>query len=167
MERGEYKRQREESAEEVDAVKKLREGAYDFLDLLEDADSPDSDLATVMKSFEEEIAASSPSASDQQKNLDSQWLSSGSDLGYLLEASDDELGLPPAGLRQLEGPEEEVNQVWSLNDEIKNAYDALEFETLENNFWPAEEEEEEVIFDGGLFDSPNLRAYLPETTSAV
>ncbi|KAF7819865.1 uncharacterized protein G2W53_025320 [Senna tora] len=67
----------------------------DLLNILDDTDNiPDrentmQDLDSVIKSFEEEILASGPPDPDPIPELQM-------DLGYLLEASDDELGLPPS-----------------------------------------------------------------------
>ena len=70
-------------------VKRLRENLLDFLD---DSDSVPTiqDLDSVMKSFEEEISPV------PVVDLTSESGESQPDLGYLLEASDDELGLPPS-----------------------------------------------------------------------
>lgn len=80
-------------------AKQIRE---DILDILDDAltECPPEiqDLDSVMKSFEEEILHHSP-LQDPQTVLDLTPSESGDsqpDLGYLLEASDDELGLPPS-----------------------------------------------------------------------
>ncbi|XP_010528053.1 PREDICTED: uncharacterized protein LOC104805252 [Tarenaya hassleriana] len=81
------KRVRDESNEaDLDSpeVKRLRD---DLLGVLDDPD-PDpasQDLDSVMKSFEDELSATTTHHSGGPQT----------DLGYLLEASDDELGLPP------------------------------------------------------------------------
>ncbi|KAL3343600.1 hypothetical protein AABB24_027233 [Solanum stoloniferum] len=81
-------------------AKQIRE---DILDILDEPDAltecpPEiQDLDSVMKSFEEEMLHHSP-LNDTQTVLDLTPSESGDsqpDLGYLLEASDDELGLPP------------------------------------------------------------------------
>lgn len=76
-------------------------------DILEILDEPDTlterdpviqDLDSVIKSFEEEILHPAPPLSDEQTVIDLPSSDSGEsqpDLGFLLEASDDELGLPP------------------------------------------------------------------------
>ncbi|PIN00075.1 hypothetical protein CDL12_27424 [Handroanthus impetiginosus] len=82
-------------------VKRLRENLFDSLD--DDAEfcTTSQDLDSFMKSFEEEITASpSAAAGEAAQAADLVDLTSDSgesrpDLGYLLEASDDELGLPP------------------------------------------------------------------------
>ncbi|KAL8120884.1 uncharacterized protein LOC141724952 [Apium graveolens] len=68
----------------------------DFLDDLDDSDvckSPDLDL--FMKSFEQEISGSIP-PTVKIVDLETDSGESRPDLGYLLEASDDELGIPPS-----------------------------------------------------------------------
>lgn len=80
-------------------VKKIRD---DILDILDDFDTvtdgePEiQDLDSVMKSFEEEILHPQPE-------------SDSGELGYLLEASDDELGLPPAISPSGEKPNNQAN----------------------------------------------------------
>ncbi|CAA7408483.1 unnamed protein product [Spirodela intermedia] len=185
-----------DGSEESPTGKKLRQADLEFLEILEDmeavdrsASTPaDSDLADVMRSFEEEIAASSPSVCEPQQQPAVESASSAStperedsrhsDLGYLLEASDDELGLPPAGPSLSddgdsaeEDPREDANQesaapgqIWGFTDEIPNSYDALDLEAFENSFWPAGANEV-VVFDGGLFDYPDVGSFMPSDLS--
>ncbi|EFJ25109.1 hypothetical protein SELMODRAFT_442346 [Selaginella moellendorffii] len=70
-------------------------------------------VSNVMKSLEEEIACSSDSAS--ASSVDSRDDSTASQLGYLLEASDDELGLEPKFEQQQPAVVEEEDLVrgWS------------------------------------------------------
>lgn len=81
-------------------AKQIREDILDILDepdALTECPPENQDLDYVMKSFEEEIRHHSPD-SDPQTVLDLTTSESGDsqpDLGYLLGASDDELGLPP------------------------------------------------------------------------
>lgn len=67
----------------------------DLLNILDDPDEPTiQGLDSVMKSFEEEILVAAPvPETDEMTPYSGRSLP---DLGYLLEASDDELGLPPA-----------------------------------------------------------------------
>ncbi|WVZ72108.1 hypothetical protein U9M48_020620 [Paspalum notatum var. saurae] len=107
---------------EADA-KRLR--PEDLLDMLDDETDAAAagDLASVMRSLEEEIAsfdeapaAAAPAPAQQPE------------LGFLLEASDDELGLPPAGGSSssedagLAGEPEvsalDGGQIWVFEDEI-------------------------------------------------
>lgn len=201
-----------DGSEESQPGKKLRPADLEFLEILEDVEAvdrsaaapADSDLADVMRSFEEEIAAQSPSACEQPAVQAAEEIAAPcastpdredsrrqSDLGYLLEASDDELGLPPAGPSQSDDgdsaeddPREDANQgsaatgqIWGLADEIPNSYDALDLEAFENSFWTAGANEA-VVFDGGLFDYPDMGgsffpsdfsefSWQPETTPAV
>ncbi|KAI3453020.1 hypothetical protein Pfo_009683, partial [Paulownia fortunei] len=97
------KRGRDDSEEpelDIDSpeVKRLRENLLDGLD--DDAEfcTTSQDLDSFMKSFEEEITASPSAAGGEAAlvvDLTSDSGESRPDLGYLLEASDDELGLPP------------------------------------------------------------------------
>ncbi|XP_049397219.1 uncharacterized protein LOC125861342 [Solanum stenotomum] len=76
-------------------LKQIRQEILDILDeqeILTDRLPEVEELDSVMKSFEEEIVH----PSIQQTNLDS--VDPQLDLGYLLEASDNELGLPPTVL---------------------------------------------------------------------
>lgn len=133
---GTCKRSRDESADFPEA-KRLREADLIF-DILDDedgaVDESVGDLADVIKRLEEEIAAPSPPPE--------------LDLGYLLEASDDELGLPPAvGSSPYsscevadEGTETAgFDRIWGFEDE------GLEF-VMPTEF------DDSVIFDGGLFE---------------
>ncbi|KAM2541687.1 hypothetical protein TB2_021222 [Malus domestica] len=89
-------------------VKRLREDLLGFLDD-SDANPTTQDIDSVMKSFEEEIAAATTFCQSSSRPASETLLASGPvvdltsesgeskpDLGYLLEASDDELGLPPS-----------------------------------------------------------------------
>lgn len=139
------KRVRDESAEsDLDSieVKRLR---HDLLDFLDDSDSLplNQDLASVMKSFEEEISAvaSTSTTSVPVVDLTSESGESQPDLGYLFEASDDELGLPPPGatttgseevksmmteLMRVDSDSSGVGELWGFEDPIPN-YDTFEF----------------------------------------
>ncbi|CAI9756082.1 unnamed protein product [Fraxinus pennsylvanica] len=99
MEEVKIKKRGRDGSEETDPVsdlpevKRLKE---DLLDSLGDDESElcttSQDLDSFMKSFEEEIMGShSPTEDFKPGSEESQ-----PDLGYLLEASDDELGLPPS-----------------------------------------------------------------------
>ncbi|CAI9278607.1 unnamed protein product [Lactuca saligna] len=91
--------------------------------LLEVLDDPDSDLDSFMKSFENEI----PKLPESFIDCDSVSGESQPDLGFLFEASDDELGLPPTDLTPVEsekiGISVEVGEVW---DQI-SGYDSFEY----------------------------------------
>lgn len=93
----------EAESEDVDspAVKRLREDLLDGIDDDSDLSTSTQDLDSFMKSFEEEITASPASGliagagNDGIIDLATHPGDSQQDLGYLLEASDDELGIPP------------------------------------------------------------------------
>nr|XP_019706689.1 uncharacterized protein LOC105047013 [Elaeis guineensis] len=173
------KRCREESLESE--AKRLH--ADFLLDILdddeEDADAGDrysdtKDLASVMRSLEEEIflplapppvpAGSASELSDPQRLAE---------LGYLLAASDDELGLPPAAPSSSSSPEpvaaadgEEAvesggfGQIWSFDDEISGCYDGLGF-----GIRPEEELQDGSVFDDGLFDYADVLFCAPSDFS--
>ncbi|XP_008810754.2 uncharacterized protein LOC103722090 [Phoenix dactylifera] len=178
---GNNKRCREEELAESPEAKRLH---ADFLrDILDDdeddansgdRDQATQDLASVMKSLEEEISLPPPpppgtaeSASDvgETPRL--------AELGYLLEASDDELGLPPVAASVSSSPEpvatgaadeEEAaegagfGQIWSFDDEISGCYDVLGF-----GIRPADEDG--VVFDDGLFDYADVLFSGPSDSS--
>ncbi|MQM02309.1 hypothetical protein Taro_035075 [Colocasia esculenta] len=119
-----------------------------------------------MRSLQEEIAPfSSPQADRQLPDDGGVSTSAGdpreSDLGYLLEASDDELGLPPTvpssdegegaegetGEVGTQGPEG-LGQIWAL-EEIRSCYDALEFAEFGQVVGGGDDG---LVFDGGMFD---------------
>ena len=132
MESSSHKRAREavdlaaagEAAALPEAADAKRLRPQDLLDMLDDDTDAAAagDLASVMRSLEEEIASfdEAVEAPTQQQP----------ELGFLLEASDDELGLPPAGASAsssdeaggLAGapPESALDggQIWGFEDEI-------------------------------------------------
>ncbi|MQL88956.1 hypothetical protein Taro_021533 [Colocasia esculenta] len=147
-----------------------------LLDILEDmTDSGDrgpadpaaaGDLATVMRSFEEEIAALSSSPRPQQKCLEQICDDLGqSDLGFLLEASDDDLGLPPtlppssdegevvdgdAGVGGGDRGLDAMGNLWAFDDDDRSCYEALRF----GGFSEGDEvagADDGVVVDGDLF----------------
>ncbi|KAG8053553.1 hypothetical protein GUJ93_ZPchr0001g30260 [Zizania palustris] len=117
------KRAREGAGEDEADGKRLRpEDLLDMLDDDVDAAGAAGDLASVMRSFEEEIAAGD--AGDAVGATQPE-------LGFLLEASDDELGLPPATASSSEEeagagePEEAIEfggQIWGFEDGIGGGY---------------------------------------------
>ncbi|CAL9168512.1 uncharacterized protein LOC103996590 [Musa acuminata AAA Group] len=131
---GEQKRHREDSDEsESPEVKRL--GADLLLDMLDDdPGAGNQDLESVIRSLEKEIAYPSPHSKLQHEPS----VSAGQpELGYLLEASDDELGLPPtaaassvdedvgaaeaAGLGTVAEPEGVgFGQMWGFEDPIES-----------------------------------------------
>ncbi|XVE91419.1 hypothetical protein REPUB_Repub01dG0007900 [Reevesia pubescens] len=185
MEELNKKRVRDESAEselDLPEVKRLRD---DLLDFLDDSDSlpVNQDLASLMKSFEEEISAAASTVSVPVVDLTSDSGESQPDLGYLLGASDDELGLPPPTEATTTGSEEGRSEVtelvrvgsdlsgigdlWGFDDQIPN-YDSFEFGIVDNY------NNDHVAYDG-LFEYSNVYddssefsglLWRPETLSA-
>ncbi|KAG6516531.1 hypothetical protein ZIOFF_026996 [Zingiber officinale] len=155
---GDKKRRRHEEEEgNSPEAKRFRDHEI-LLDILDDdhAASGD-DVASVMKSLEEEISLPSPPAVRGFVAPDQP------DLGYLLEASDDELGLPPAAScssdEGCEASEAAIavedggefggvgfGQIWGLDDEI-DGYGGFGW-----GLRPEEMAEDGLVYDGGLFD---------------
>ncbi|XP_073316606.1 uncharacterized protein [Primulina huaijiensis] len=93
------KRSRDESEEadsDIDSpeVKRLRDGLLDGLDEETELYTMGFDLDSFMKSFENDITAGGDELATVE-DLKSDPGESRPNLGYLLEASDDDLGLPP------------------------------------------------------------------------
>ncbi|XP_051222658.1 uncharacterized protein [Lolium perenne] len=93
----------------------------DLLSMLDDETEADAggDLASVMRSLEEEISAG-------ELDLDLEPSPPQPELGFLLEASDDELGLPPAGGSYTSSDDYAPGagtlfgeQIWGFEDEIE------------------------------------------------
>ncbi|CAN4088856.1 unnamed protein product [Withania somnifera] len=151
-------------------AKQIRE---DILDILDEPDAltecpPEiQDLNSVMKSFEEEILHHSP-LHDPQTVLDLNPSESGEsqpDFGYLLEASDDELGLPPTTSPVKENvnnestvmPEaSELVNMAGFEDEMPN-YDTFDF-GMEPEVREGDNDggnsNDDFVTVGGLFDYP-------------
>ena len=151
-------------------VKRLRENLLDFLD---DSDSVPTiqDLDSVMKSFEEEISPV------PVVDLTSESGESQPDLGYLLEASDDELGLLPSGNSSSEEVKKDVEtelirvssdssgigEFWGFEDQIPS-YDSFELgagdgynNTSEYVEFNGLFEYSDVYFDSSDFSDPTWR----------
>ncbi|KAL3336729.1 hypothetical protein AABB24_029406 [Solanum stoloniferum] len=136
-------------------VKRLRE---DLLDDLYDSEfcTPSCDLDSFMKSFENEITASPP---PENAGVSSESGESQPELGYLLEASDDELGLPPP----IEAETESVrvcteshglgNEFWGLEDQIPS-YDPFDLGIVESDHYSGNMGE--YVGLDGLFDHSDL-----------
>lgn len=165
------KRVRDDSDEfELDSpeVKRLRDDLLCILDdsdPLADKDPATHDLASVMKIFEEQISASPP-RSVPVVDLTSDSGESQPDISFLLEASDDELGLPPswsspseelksedAKFVQISTEASGLSEFWGFGDEIPS-YDSFEFgfgetHTVANN-------NGEYVALEGLFDHSDI-----------
>uniref|UniRef100_A0A6N2N1I0 Uncharacterized protein n=1 Tax=Salix viminalis TaxID=40686 RepID=A0A6N2N1I0_SALVM len=145
-------------------VKKIREDLLGTLDE-SDPDSLTQDLDSVMKSFEQEISACTSSPAPVV-DLTSESAESRPDLGYLFEASDDELGLPPtinSSSEEVKGEEEtELVQIdstessgiggelWGFEDQIPT-YDSFGLGVGDSNYNSGY-----VAFDDGLFEYSNV-----------
>ncbi|KAJ0962734.1 hypothetical protein J5N97_027856 [Dioscorea zingiberensis] len=157
------KRPRDDSEESPESpeVKRLRDDL--FCDILEDVadagerDPAVQDLASVMKSLEDEIGLTTkPTVVTEQQVVES----GQPDLGFLLEASDDELGLPPAALSSSEGDVEVVeaggepedggygSQIWGFDDDVFDGGMGFGMRVEERDAGG----DDGVLFDEGLFD---------------
>ncbi|XP_039059898.1 uncharacterized protein LOC120203791 [Hibiscus syriacus] len=179
------KRVRDDSNEsDLDSpeVKRLRD---DFLDLLDESDSlpVNQDLASVMKSFEDEISAAQSTSTESAPvvYLTSDSGDSQTDLGYLLGASDDELGLPPpmasttggeirsevTDLAPVDSHSSGIGDLWGFEGQNRS-YDSLELGFFDNYYV------DHVAYDGLFeyadvyYDSSDISGQLwpPETLSA-
>ncbi|KAL6957748.1 hypothetical protein U1Q18_002335 [Sarracenia purpurea var. burkii] len=171
-------------------VKRLRD---DLLGYLDDSDlcTASSDLDSFMKRFEEEISTSlPPPPAVTVVDLISDSGESQPELGYLLEASDDELGIPPSTTTSsgadwnTEVTElacvsseslAELGELWRFDDQILS-YDSFDFGIAGdvNNYNGVINNGEYVALDG-LFDYSDPRVgsndapapmWRPETTPA-
>lgn len=161
------KRLRDESSEsevESSEAKRIRD---DLLDFLNDSDPTPStqDLDSVMKSLQDEISASSSLRVTSD--------SGESQIGYLLEASDDELGLPPPGYEYLTVKEDKkdetelsrvlsdssgIGELWEFENQIPSYDESFDLGTgfgsygYENN---NNSDSDYVAFDG-IFNHSDL-----------
>ncbi|KAK4357593.1 hypothetical protein RND71_023203 [Anisodus tanguticus] len=148
------KRGRDDSSElEINSpeVKRLREDLLDDLYASVEFSTPSHDLDSFMKSFEEEITIlPSPSAT---AGVSSESGESQPELGYLLEASDDELGLPPPT-----GAETElvrvVTESTGLSNEFWPSYDSFDLGIVESDHYSGNFGE--YVGLDGLFDHSDL-----------
>lgn len=119
----------DESEYDSPEVKKLRENLLDDLDGDDDSEfcTTSHDFDSFMKSFEEEITAKGTEKETEVVDLTADTDESQPELGYLLEASDDELGLPPAPTTVESESEIELirNELWEVEERIPN-YDLFE-----------------------------------------
>lgn len=155
-------------ATESPEAKRLRENLIDILeDESGDRDEATQDLASLMKSFGEEIGLYSPnSVNSLPPPMVSNSGESQPDLGFLLEASDDELGLPPTSSGEenekgvfdvLRGAPEAVgfDPIWGFGDDLMGSGFGF-------GFCAEEREEEESVVFGGLFDYPDASSEFSE-----
>ncbi|KAF1860904.1 hypothetical protein Lal_00000318 [Lupinus albus] len=140
--------------------KRLRE---DLLEFFDDTDLTPStqDLDSIMKSLQDEISASSSPA---PINVTLNSGESQPQIGFLLEASDDELGIPPPGdssvpvgkkddaeLFRVSSDSSGIGELWPFEDQIPS-YDSFD---IGNGFSYENSNTEYVTFDG-LFDHSEL-----------
>lgn len=161
------KRDRDDSSELAESgspeVKRLRDDLLGFFDE-SDPEPATQDLDSLMRSFEEEIATASSSPAPVV-DLTADSGESQPELGYLLEASDDELGLPPsvtsisqqeldesAEFARVSTDSSEIGEMWRFEDQIPN-YDAFELEG--GDVYSGSDTAEYVALDG-LFEYSNL-----------
>ncbi|KAG2267965.1 hypothetical protein Bca52824_062520 [Brassica carinata] len=128
---------RTDSAEKKRVRDELRDDLFDVLDD-SDPEPVSQDLDSVMKSFENELSSTVTTAQGYGETQP--------DLGYLLEASDDELGLPPVSpvpvAKEVETTEtltdlvrassdsSGVDELWGFEDHLSN-YGSLDFGLFE------------------------------------
>ncbi|PQQ11210.1 uncharacterized protein Pyn_06069 [Prunus yedoensis var. nudiflora] len=149
-------------SEEVKLIQDDLLNILDDSDTVTDRDPAIQDLDSVIKSFEEEIQVPAFPVSDTTSSPGG---SSQPELGYLLEASDDELGLPPTNGGSEDGKLEAADFTSSgseavgldgmlgFENDIIPSYDSFEFGiggdcNLNNNYNGGAE----YVALGGLFD---------------
>ncbi|XP_071688863.1 uncharacterized protein [Rutidosis leptorrhynchoides] len=126
-----------------------------LLDILDDSDSYtlSQDLDSFMKSFQDEI---SPAPDVLTESGESQ-----PELGFLFEASDDELGLPPTEKSRDLAVSVEDSELWGLDEQI-TSYDSFEYEygygdvNITSNVYNSNISGGEYVALDGLFDHTDL-----------
>ncbi|KAG0500121.1 hypothetical protein HPP92_000193 [Vanilla planifolia] len=119
------KRERDEAGELPEEKRSRLEQLLEVLDDFADAGGEE-DIASVMRSLEEEIGL--PVEAEETALLEEMLLPT--DLGYLLEASDDDLGLPPTVPSSEGGRDEEepgFGRIWGWADEMPGCDDGMGF----------------------------------------
>ncbi|KAK4430203.1 hypothetical protein Salat_1321000 [Sesamum alatum] len=157
-------------------VKRLRENLLDSLD--DDAEfcTSTQDLDSFIKSFQEEIAASPSAAAGGSTDVAEDGGESRPELGYLLEASDDELGLPPPTSSSSGVKNElrtELDRFDSDSSEfVREFWEFPGYESFGYGFGAADSSNSEYVALDGLFDYTDLGvgsgdlAWRPETLPA-
>ncbi|CAA0383694.1 unnamed protein product [Arabidopsis thaliana] len=144
-------------------VKRLRDDLFDdsgldpvSQDLDSGLDPVSQDLDSVMKSFENELSTTTAALSSGETQPD---------LGYLFEASDDELGLPPQTLLppSSEETEETVTELVRASSDSSEVGELCGFEDHVTEFGPCDLGDDGLFeyFDGCL-DSGDLFSWRPE-----
>ncbi|OIV90937.1 hypothetical protein TanjilG_16897 [Lupinus angustifolius] len=157
------KRVRDESSESWLELSESKRFKDDLLELFDEADLIPStqDLDSIMKSLQDEISASHSPAPIIVTSNSGEYQPH---IGYLLEASDDELGIPPPGDSSvMEGKKEDdelfrvssdssgIGELWQFEDHMMR-YDSFD---MGNGFGYENSNTEYVLFDG-LFDNSDL-----------
>lgn len=171
----------EEAEPEIDSpeVKRLREDLLDGFDDDSEFCTSTQDLDSFMKSFEEEITASPAAthgdggAEDVVTDLASDSGDSRLDLGYLLEASDDELGIPPPTASPANELTTELATVESDSSEFgAEFWEVPGYDTYGFGFGEVDNNIGEYLALDGLFDYSDLGfgsgdvSWRPETLPA-
>lgn len=178
----EKKRVRDELSDEavIDSpeVKRLRDDLFDVLDD-SDPEPVSQDLDSVMKSFEDELSTVTTTAQGSFSAGETQ-----PDLGYLLEASDDELGLPPppsvspitvekeeettetlTDLVRASSDSSGIDEIWGFEDHVSN-YGDLDFGSGVGDGGDYVAVEGLFEFSDGCFDSGDLFPWRSESLPA-
>ncbi|XP_052179862.1 uncharacterized protein LOC127793118 [Diospyros lotus] len=171
------------SASEVNQIRDEILDIFDETDMVTDGDPAIKDLDSVIKSFEEEIMHPSPQPARMPEVLLSlEYGEPQPDLGFLLEASDDELGLPPTTSPAGDGTRSQVehvesatvapevavlNEILGLEGDLPT-YDSFGFAVGEE---PKSYNNGEFVTVGGLFDNDSSDfsdfLYRPESLPAL
>lgn len=166
----------DESSPDVPEAKRAH---VDLLSILDDSDEPAiQGLDSVIRSFEEEILFHSCPASVDSAEVTSVGYCSQPDLGYLLEASDDELGLPPT----FSAEEEKVNRADLCSETSGSAadcfgdilgfegpipaYDSFDFDLTDGPVSPCYNDTGDFVNLGGLFNFSDDK-FVPGEISGV
>ncbi|KAI0488606.1 hypothetical protein KFK09_028445 [Dendrobium nobile] len=157
------KREREDYDELLSSQEEKRLRSDLILDIFDDDTDAGSEdgLASVMKSLEEEIGLPSPIDPPPSEVPFDSGDAQQPDLGYLLEASDDELGLPPTvasseedgGLEVRDCAEVDAGfgQIWGFADELPECYDGFEYSAFRPDESDSVAGEDVGVLGGDLF----------------
>ncbi|CAN8305330.1 unnamed protein product, partial [Cochlearia groenlandica] len=161
------KRVRDDSdGEDLDSteVKRLRHDLFDDSYL----DSASLDLDSVIKSFESELSSSSTAEISGENQPD---------IGYLLEASDDELGLPPPPPGRISKEEETTeilrassdssgfDDLWGFDEHVVD-YGGLDLGSVVEGGGDYVDVERLFEFSGSCYDSGDLFSWRSESLPA-
>lgn len=178
----EKKRVRDELSDEAvldsPEVKRLRDDLFDVLDD-SDPEPVSQDLDSVMKSFQDELSTVTTTTGQGSSAGETQ-----PDLGYLLEASDDELGLPPppsispvpvakeeettetlTDLVRASSDSSGIDEIWGFEDHVTN-YGDLDFGSGVGDGGDYVAVEGLFEFSDDCFDSGDLFSWRSESLPA-